>query len=103
MTTTTNLTIIVTTKVIVVFCFIFFLHYWYKKKNGIVPKALYWFLGIFFTFVIPQTIFEWILKSIFSQGNRIYSQKDLTSFASFLALIFYVSIGLKFFRSKKRA
>jgi hypothetical protein len=96
-----DLIIVIVTKLVVIFCFIFFLHYWYKKGKGIAPKYLYWTFGLFFTFVIPQTIFDWILKSLFLKGNDPFWNSESSAIASLLAFGFYLFIGLKYFKKKR--
>ncbi|MDB9837190.1 hypothetical protein OAC51_09885, partial [Flavobacteriaceae bacterium] len=89
-------------KLILIFGFIYLLKFWLKKKQNVVPIILYWVLGLFFVFMLSFHIFEWILMQTYYIENHLTRDADsIGSISAMIGLIFYIFIGVKYFKRKK--
>ena len=68
----TDIVLILFTKSLTIVGFYYFMKYWIKKQ-GNSPKFLTWFLGLFFTFLQPYTIFEGLFRMLYDSQIGIFS------------------------------
>ena len=94
--------LILVVKLILIFGFIFLLKFWLKKKENFVPIILYWSLGLFFVFMMSSHIAEWFLMQTYYIENHLTRDADsIGSISSIIGLVFYIFIGVKYFKRKK--
>lgn len=93
--------IILTFQVILLIGFIKINKFWLKKSNNIYPIITYWVLGLFFVFLMSSNLYNWILNStIYEEGSLLRDKDSLNSFASLLAIITYIYIGVTYFKKQ---
>jgi len=93
---------ILTFQIILPIGFISLIKFWLRKKNNIYPIITYWVLGLFFVLLMYSMLFNWILNStIYEEGSLLRDKDSLNSFASLLAIITYIFIGVTYFKKQK--
>lgn len=94
--------ILVISKLVIAVGFIYGMYKWKNKSENKLPIIFYWIFGFFFAFVIPATLFDWILKTLFLKDpNQYFNAEYFASLGSLLGLALYIFIGVKLFRNKK--
>lgn len=102
MSTSLDVAIILLLKSILTVCFIYFLYRWHIKTTNKITIIFYWIFGLFFTFLLPFTIVEWILNTLFLAKNPTLKSKDsINSLSALVSLLFYLFIGIKYFKRIK--
>lgn len=99
-----DLLLILGIKLILLVGFILLVKFWLKKKNNLSPILVYWILGLFFVLLLSFQITEWFLMQFYYIENHLIRDKDsIGSLSAIISLVFYIFIGVQYFKRKKIA
>jgi len=90
-------------KFIIIISFIYLIKYWVNKRNNILQIISYWSLGLFFVFMMTLNISELLLNFLLYDKNGFLTDKNsLQVLSVFIGLLLYITIGVKYFKKRKR-